>query len=93
MTRFALFAALLAVVLPATSSATGTMDQCHRAAAECMQKGGDRISCQARVDECRSRNACEEVYLSCLELMEIDETVTEEDCSRKRRQCAKKRKP
>ena len=96
MVRSALFTTMLALALaavpPATASA-GAMNQCHQVAAECMKQGGDRISCQARVDECKSRNACEEVYLSCLELMEIDETITEEACSEKRRQCALKRSP
>ena len=67
------------------------MDECHRVASECMQAGGDKKQCQAQVDECMSRNACEEVYLSCLELMEIDETVTEAACTRKRATCRRSR--
>ncbi len=67
------------------------LDTCHREASECMQAGGDTNQCQARVDECMSRNACEEVYLSCLELTEIDETVTEAACIRKRATCRRSR--
>ena len=95
MIRFTMLAAALSLVLPAavsTASAAGGMDQCHREAADCMRRGGDRVSCQARVDECMSRNACEEVYLSCLELMEVEEDLTEAQCQRKREKCAAKRR-
>ena len=77
--------------LAQAAEATRQLDTCHREASECMRAGGDEQQCQARVDECMSRNACEEVYLSCLELMEIDETVTEAACVRKRATCRRSR--
>ncbi len=79
--------------VPATAQVAnpGQLGTCDREAAECLKKGGTRNSCQARIDECLSRNACEVVYASCLELMEIDESVTEADCRKKRAACVKKR--
>ena len=75
----------------ALSATAGAMNQCHGEAARCMKAGGTRESCQAVVDECMSRHACEEVYLSGLELMEIDENMTESACGKKRAECRKKR--
>jgi len=96
MYRVFLFAAAMLLPLPAglagAFAAGGLLEQCNREAAACLEKGGDRTSCQAVVDECMSRNACEEVYMSCLELMELDEGVTESDCRKKRAQCREKRK-
>ncbi len=80
---------VLATVMPA--GAAQSLNECHRVASECLNAGGDRQQCQTRVDDCMSRNACEEVYLSCLELMEIDETVTEAACAGKRATCRRKR--
>ena len=71
--------------------AARVMDECHRIAADCAARGKAPADCQAQVDDCMSRHACEEVYLSCLELMEIDETVTEAACEQKRRECGRKR--
>ena len=85
-----LAAGVLAMTLPV--HAAEQMDRCHRVASNCMKAGGSEKECQEWVDDCMSRNACEEVYLSCLELMEIDETVTEAMCEKKRASCREKRK-
>lgn len=77
---------------PVPLHAAEQLDECHRVASDCMSAGGSESQCQARVDDCMSRNACEEVYLSCLELMEIDETMTEAACAKKRTACRRKRR-
>ncbi len=85
-----LWAGLMAGIVPPSAQASA-LEQCARVAAECRQRGGDQAECQRKVDACMSDNACEEVYLSCLELMEVEETLTEEACKRKRDECKSKR--
>jgi len=68
------------------------LDVCHQVASQCLAAGGDDASCRREVDKCMSEHACEEVYYSCLELMELEETLTEQDCKRKRTECIASRK-
>lgn len=84
-------ASLLAILIVASAGLAQQMDQCHRIAKTCLKAGGSEKECQEWIDDCMSRLACEEVYLSCLELMEIDETVTEATCDKKRASCRRKR--
>lgn len=66
------------------------LHRCHEVATRCKAAGGNAAQCQRQVDACMSDNACEEVYLSCLELMEVDEDMTEAACGRKRAECRKR---
>ena len=86
----------LAFVLATTSidvhaAKTAPLEQCGRVASQCREQGKSALDCQRQVDECMSDNACEEVYLSCLELMELEENLTEAACARKRDECRKGR--
>ncbi len=68
------------------------MNQCHQVALRCKEQGLEAWRCQRQVDECMNRHACEEVYYSCLELMELEEGLTEQACERKRDKCTASRK-
>ena len=69
--------------------ANKVLQECHDVAVRCRALGLDAARCRRKVDECMSRHACEEVRASCLELMEIDESITEAVCGRKRDDCRK----
>ena len=73
------------------ADASEALRMCSQKAAECRAGGGSAQQCQAVVDSCMSDNACEEVYMSCLELMELEENLTEEACRQKRQQCVQGR--
>ena len=88
---FPLVFSLALLGLSAKATVANELQQCGRIASKCKNAGGSTTECQRKVDDCMSENACEEVYLSCLELMEIEESLTEAACEKKRNECRKKR--
>jgi len=94
MSMFRTFAAAVAcaggMMWAGMAASAEVLGQCHDVATRCKASGGTPQECRRQVDECMSKHACEEVYLSCLELMEADETVTENACEQKRNACRKR---
>lgn len=63
---------------------------CQKLALACQKQAGEHdvmgAQCRRKVDACMNRARCEEAYLSCLELVELEET-TEEACRVQRARC------
>ena len=83
-------AGILTLAAAMQAGASEAMNQCHEVATRCMNAGNDAKQCQQQVDACMSDNACEEVYLSCLELMEVDEGMTDAACEKKKAACRRR---
>lgn len=84
-------ALLLAAAMVQPATAQTRVAQCEAEARACRAasttKGIFDSACTARYDACMNRNRCVEVYASCLELMELEEGVTEAQCVQKRTAC------
>ncbi len=88
--RQALLALSTLPLLALTEARAETMAACQKLALACQKQAGAHDvmghQCRRQVDACMNRARCEEAFLSCMELVELEET-TEEACRIQHARC------
>ena len=89
------FATVALGLLVSEARAGNPMQVCNKVAEICRRHAPNEVvntACIAQVDACMNRAQCDYAYLSCLELMEDDDTMSEAACRKARTECRKARR-